>query len=180
MLSLWREALQASPPPSSITFLFKYPINGSKRGKSRHKSMASYCWCSFLKFLHHFVVSWFQVFALSVSDGCWTWTSGQNFSPPCLWRNWLMSSSKFCRRNQEFAEPLCSHRNTDSKAAQPEMAGFGCSPTKKALPSYQPPLQEQKKEGLVEGLASHSGSLGLTQHQDKLDEGTKITLFCSA
>lgn len=47
--------------------------------------------------------------------------SGQNFySPLCLWRNWLMSSSKFCRRNLEFAEPLCSHRNLDSKAKHPE------------------------------------------------------------
>lgn len=92
-----------------------------------------------------------------------------------------MSSSKFCRRNQEFAEPLCSHRNPDSKGKQPEMAGFGSSPTKKAIPSYQPPIQEQKKKkSFVEGLASHSGSLGLTQHQDKIDEGTKMTLFCSA
>lgn len=76
--------------------------------------------------------------------------SGQNFcSPLCLWRNWVMSYSKFCRRNQEFAEPLCSHRNPDSKGKQPEMAGFGCSPTKKAIPSYQPPIQEQKKKKLL-------------------------------
>lgn len=44
--SLWREALQASPP-SSVTFLFEHPISGSEREKDRHKLAARYCWCSF-------------------------------------------------------------------------------------------------------------------------------------
>lgn len=42
--SLWREALQASPP-SSITFLFEHPVSGSEREKDRCKLAAR---CSFM------------------------------------------------------------------------------------------------------------------------------------
>lgn len=79
--------------------------------------------------------------------------SGQNFcSPLCLWRNWLMSSSKFCRRNQEFAEPLCSHRNPDCKATQLDMAGFGCSPTKKPFSATNLPSKNRRKKVWWKGL----------------------------
>jgi len=53
---------------------------------------------------------------------------------------------------KEFAEPLCTVRNPDSKAKHPEMAVFGCSPTKKGFPATNLQCKNRRKRSLEERL----------------------------
>lgn len=151
-LSLWREALQASPPPSCITFLFKHPVSVSQKWKGRCKLVACYCW-----FLSECpstcVAGWFQVFALwspQFSGACSSWSEwmGLLLYSPLVFaifggRDWCHLHNSV-EETKEFAEPLCIIRNPDCKTKWPEVAVFGCSPTKRP---FQLPTSCARTEG---------------------------------
>lgn len=150
-LSLWREALQASLPPSCITFLFKHPVSGSQRWKGRCKLVACYCWCFFLKILQHVLpddfkclhceVPSFPVLARHGPSG-WDFCSTLPFAI-FGGRDWCHLHNSV-EETKEFAEPLCIIRNPDCKTKWPEVAVFGCSPTKRP---FQLPTSCARTEG---------------------------------
>lgn len=78
---------------------------------------------------------------------------------------------------KEFAEPLCTLRNPDSKAEQSEVAGFGCSPTKKAFPATNLPCKNRNERSLEEGLDHSQAVWGWSSTRVK--EMREPKLYCS-
>lgn len=154
---------------SSLSDLSGCPRDERADVKWGHNIVAASFWN---QLLHHFcrIISSICIVKtpyrfLVLCSACWLWMRLLLYSPVAFA---IFGEGNWCNlRNpaeetKEFAEPLCTVRNPDSKAKEPEVAGFGCSPTKNAFPATNLPCKNRRKRSLEEGLGHSQAVWGWT------------------